>query len=415
MKIKKWILLGIYLFVFFVPILPQDKYRIEYKNLPISADTLIIMYIVLLLAIMLLKKENRKEIKKSLNKFIKSYFFMAVIAYTVVCIASLFVAINKKAAVMELGRFWTYIILFFVILVFVDNEEDIKRIVKLFIVSILLTCIYGLSQYFMKSTKFLDATIGMGTGRVFSSFVNPNYWGAFINLVFFPILMLAKNKVKNYRFLYVLLILLFTNSVLSYTRGSWVGMVIGFVLLSILYNIKLLIPVAAIVPLSFFVPKLWQRIMSIFDLKSLTIGERFILWKTGYMMFKEHPILGVGNGNYNFRYRDYVVKYPELYLDRPLYSVHNSYLKVLAETGILGIISFIGVIAFYINEIINVYKNSSNKLAKDMSIAFLCSMASYLFQNISNNLFFIPQLNAFYWIIGALLISYNNIKAVSTN
>ena len=77
------------------------------------------------------------------------------------------------------------------------------------------------------------------------------------------------------------------------------------------------------------------------------VSGRESLWSVAAQMAKDHPILGVGAGNFvvaepayaasdlNLPRADLVVK-PEL--------VHNSYLQVLAEMGIVGLLAFLGVI-----------------------------------------------------------------------
>ena len=407
MNYNKAILFGIYIFVFFVPLLP---YKIKISSIPVSADLLVILYLISVVILMIFNKYSRDKLVDGLKKIVQTKLFISVIFYTLICLGTLFVAVSKTIVIMELTRFWTYILLFFIITTFIDKRKNIRDIVGVFILSVTLSCIIGLMQYFGILKTLVDPATGIDTGKVYSTFVNPNYWGAFINIVLFPVLMLAIKKVKYYKFLYFLFLILFLNLIMTGTRGSWIGFFMGILLMIIIYNKKLIIPVIVITPFTLLIPKVWQRLISIFDPESWTIVERFTLWKTGYLMFKEHPILGVGNGNYLIKYSEYIKRYHELDLGREEYSVHNSYLKVLCETGILGFIPFLLIIVFYVKKIIDIYKKPINALSKDMAIAFLCSIVSYLFQNISNNLFFIPQINAFFWIIGALLITYNKIE-----
>jgi O-antigen ligase len=231
----------------------------------------------------------------------------------------------------------------------------------------------------------------------------------------YPLLMLAFKKVKHYKLIYLLCIILLLNLVLTFTRGSWLAFMVGLFIFIMLYRWKLVVLAAAVMPLGLFIPGVSGRLASIFDTNSWTIVERFRLWKTGYLMFKDHPIIGVGNGNYLSRYNEYIKRYPELDIGWEKFSVHNSYLKVLSETGILGFAPFILVVFFFVKEIIHIWKNGRNDISKNIALAFLCSIASYLFQNISNNLFFIPQVNALYWIIGGIIIAYNNIGTHKDN
>jgi putative inorganic carbon (hco3(-)) transporter len=106
-------------------------------------------------------------------------------------------------------------------------------------------------------------------------------------------------------------------------------------------------------------------------------------------MFRDHPILGVGIGNYNARYIEYSSRLgidPRL-ADR---SAHSLYLEVLAESGILGILVFGGIlyVAF------NVMRRSRNMLSdaghtegaemiQALSLAFIGYLIAGLFLHLA--------------------------------
>lgn len=81
----------------------------------------------------------------------------------------------------------------------------------------------------------------------------------------------------------------------------------------------------------------------------VTITERWGLWRAGFRMFKEHPLIGVGLGNFSFLYNRYK---PEdaIYLKyHPV--IHNLYLEILVETGLLGFSAFV----FFIVSLLRVF------------------------------------------------------------
>jgi O-antigen ligase len=81
-----------------------------------------------------------------------------------------------------------------------------------------------------------------------------------------------------------------------------------------------------------------------------SIGEdrgngREDLWLVARRMSADHPVGGVGLANFTVRSREYVrrpgtLRYVELVVERP-HVVHNSYLQLLAETGVVGFMLFL--------------------------------------------------------------------------
>ena len=181
--------------------------------------------------------------------------------------------------------------------------------------------------------------------RITSTFANPNAFGAYLILIIFPVIMLSiyeKNKTK--KIMYVLLsMLVIINLVMTFSRNAILGLGIGLLVLTLIYSIKWIFALGGLAILLSFIPSVFQRIVGTFDLHQNEL--RIKLWKTALYMIRDHPILGVGNGNFVTKYNEYVSKYKELkYYAYKNYPNHNSYLKFESELGILGIASFIGII-----------------------------------------------------------------------
>lgn len=67
-----------------------------------------------------------------------------------------------------------------------------------------------------------------------------------------------------------------------------------------------------------------------------TAGLRYAFWETGWKMWLDHPIAGVGIGRYPEEIRYYA---PEL----PRVVAHSTYIQVLSETGLIGLIIFLSL------------------------------------------------------------------------
>ncbi len=65
-----------------------------------------------------------------------------------------------------------------------------------------------------------------------------------------------------------------------------------------------------------------------------TMGLRYSYWKVAIIAFKSSPIWGIGLGNFQWFTLKFPIRYGVV--------VHNAYLHVLAETGIVGLFLFLG-------------------------------------------------------------------------
>ena len=61
---------------------------------------------------------------------------------------------------------------------------------------------------------------------------------------------------------------------------------------------------------------------------------RWTTYKQSFELFLKHPIKGIGWGNFTF------MNYNP-YLGEAVLNVHNIYLKLLCETGVIGFFSFV--------------------------------------------------------------------------
>ncbi|MGZ4349665.1 MAG: O-antigen ligase family protein [Solirubrobacteraceae bacterium] len=92
-------------------------------------------------------------------------------------------------------------------------------------------------------------------------------------------------------------------------------------------------------------PGALQRIT---DLSGGTSG-RSDLWRVGFEVFKGHTVVGVGAGNFVVVEPHYALQPGAIsriqYITETPEIVHNTYLQLLAETGIVGLLAYLAVVA----------------------------------------------------------------------
>lgn len=388
-----------YLYVFLLPLLPSN---IRYVGK--LGDFILLIFMLLYIALIATNGQTRKNLIYGINDFFHDYLNIFMIFFALIMFVSISYASDKKLATEETLRFVSYIIIFFAIKYEFNDREFIIGVIKSYIFSVICVCVFGIIQFFT----------GIGLDKVFTGYSyasekitstmdNPNTLGAFAIMAFFPFMSLAlyMKKKKEKIFYSIICLILLVNIVLTSSRNALIGLEAGMFCFIIFYSLKFLLPMILLNASLFFIPLVRSRA---FDLLNSNQNEsRVTLWKIAVKMIKDHPLFGVGNGNYISLYPAYVKKYPELayyrYTKEPC---HNSYLKVQSELGVFGSFAFAGILVSSFIKILKFSKNCKDVYYKYFYMGFLASMAAFFLMNAFDNLFFVPKLAAYFWIFIAL-------------
>jgi O-antigen ligase len=129
------------------------------------------------------------------------------------------------------------------------------------------------------------------------------------------------------------------------------------------------------------------------------------LWRVGWRMVADRPVLGVGAGNYataSLRYllRPGQLSRSDLIANTPKVA-HNTYLHVTAELGILGALAFLGLIGFALScglRAAHAFERSRDGPLEMFSRAWLVAMAGVL----AADLFLSAEFSKQLWFLLAL-------------
>ncbi|WP_224853618.1 O-antigen ligase family protein [Clostridium bowmanii] len=366
-------------------------------------DFILALIIFLYVINLLVSKSGRGSFKEGIIDFFTDKLSIFIAVLLGIMLLSTLYATDKGLALSESARFITYIFLYFIIKYEFNNKKHINTLLKCYIFISTVLCCIGIVQYFtgFALNKTFIRTYNAGViRRITSTFSNPNAFGAYLILIIFPVIMLSiYEKNKNKKILYILLsMLMFVNVVMTFSRNAILGLGLGLLVLTLIYSIKWIFALGGFAILISFIPSVSQRIKGTVDLHQNEL--RIKLWKTALYMIRDHPIVGVGNGNFVTRYNEYVSKYSELkYYEYKSYPNHNSYLKLQSELGILGIVSFLGIITMTLFRIKKLYSTTRDKFYIPFYTGVMASFIVFFFMNLSDNLFFVPKVTTYFWLI----------------
>ncbi|MHA1370976.1 MAG: O-antigen ligase family protein, partial [Promethearchaeota archaeon] len=115
-----------------------------------------------------------------------------------------------------------------------------------------------------------------------------------------------------------------------------------------------------------------------------TIYFRISMAKTGMLMFLEKPIFGFGQFQYSKEFTPYFERLGTSSHPTEGFLMHNTFINILVELGIIGFVPFFLIFAYLIKDAIILYRKSVEN--RDIAIIFLAACAAFIFAGMANNM-----------------------------
>jgi len=235
---------------------------------------------------------------------------------------------------------------------------------------------------------------------------------------------------KTIRFFSFLVLAIIVGAfVLSFSRAAWISFAFSVgVYLIILFRIKFKWIVLTIVILTgtflLFQNEIWDRleknkqgssanflehVQSISNISTDASNlERINRWQAALRMFAERPVFGFGPGTYQFEYAPYQRSDEKTLISTNFGdkgNAHSEYIGPLAESGLIGMLSILGIILFTILTGLRVYNMSGNREIKMLSLSILLGLITYFFHGTLNNFLDTDKASVPFWGFIAILVA----------
>jgi O-antigen ligase len=297
-----------------------------------------------------------------LNKAI--YCFLAVAGLTT--IFGLFPYESQK---VFFNRYIIYFFIFFAGAFIGKRRLALKIIILSLSVGAVLVSVGGL----------VDLFSGGSLRRLLTSFGAPIYGTYFLYTLPFLIgFMIFHPSLKLKLISFVAAVPVFTAFIFHGSRGVWLGLIVGCIITIILCGKKrsyLLGLSLLVIVLIGSVNFTRGRVMVVSSVK-----VRLQMAASALNIFKDYPIFGVGPGNYSDLMQDY---YPDQAKGaRKHLHAHNTYLEVLAEMGVLGLLSLFWILALFFRQGYRAIKKDPDVYNISFMIMFLAIFVSEFFMSV---------------------------------
>jgi putative inorganic carbon (hco3(-)) transporter len=353
---------------------------------------------------------------------------LLVLLYWAIAVVSTALSPVKQAAFRDLVVLTLYLLLFALCARVLRSPRWRSWIITLYLHISLIVSIYGMRQWFFGATAlatWVDPTSPLAkTTRVYSYLGNPNLLAGYLvpAVVFSLVAIFAWESWIRKALALTMFIVNGACLVLTFSRGGWIGLVVGVLsaiaLLVYWYSIymppfwrtwSLPIILGAMIGLLLlaviFIEPVRLRVLSIFaDRQDSSNNFRRNVWDAVFEMIRDRPIIGIGPGQNSFNNI-----YP-LY-QRPRFtalSAYSVFLQIAVETGFFGLSCFLWLIIVMLNNaFVQVRKlRASRSVQGFWLIGAFAAVAGMLAHGTVDTVWFRPEVNSLWWLMVAIIASY---------
>ena len=346
----------------------------------------------------------------------------------------IFIAVNALSVIFSVhlglslrgffGKELKFLAIYFMLVEVINSRERLKNILIAIIASAILTMVDAGVQYFRGVDFLRGYQLDYHTfGASFSTASDFAGWLIVIIPIFIGII--AVNIIPSLKLKILLSVSIIIQSsylLRTYSRGAWLGFLIGISLM-VYYVVKnstlriktlcisvviCLLFIYSLLPRSVitkakdairvnfkFSQGINDRVKSIPQTNRGTNLVRIMLWKESLRIIRDYPLFGCGLNNYSIVARNY-----KSFEGGGIYP-HNSFLQMAAETGLLGLFAFFLLLfGFFIIEMKHLNKENGF-----LALGLLSGILAFLVHAFFDTHLYSLKLVVLFWYMIGLTIA----------
>jgi len=288
----------------------------------------------------------------------------------------------------------------FAMLALATEPQDVARVYRYLLAGAVAASIFGIFEYLIGFNPLIDRfetdivyfraeILGDIAYRAFSVYGNPIEFGTCVGMVTpFALVRLATATGWRERALYgAAVAVCFIGIAVTYSRGPLLALLIGTVMIGLIYASLRRWLIAGTVAAAMLVGAVWPFLGAgvterLRDFDNVTL--RFKLWQTATAIYEDHPVLGVGIGNFPQYYlqasRDHRIGPFLEFGEGSVESIRvaeNTYLQLAAETGTIGVIAGLAFVLTLFGLTLRLARRARDHQARDLAVVCLTGMLIY--------------------------------------
>jgi O-antigen ligase len=271
-------------------------------------------------------------------------------------------------------------------------------------------------------------TLPMERLGVFQHYMTSAGMKMIILLLVLPVVLDRATPRRDRVILAVSLALTLFALLLTQTRGAWLAFAAGALVIGVLRH-RLLLGALAVFAAAFMLlaPRSYtERVTHMFSTSERSLEQaggtptaavvqsnqsRVRMWRTGWRMFLERPVTGVGEGGMYRMYRTYV---PDALQDEGGH-LHNTYVHILATHGAVGAVAVLSLFGVLLWGGVRQYRRLRAPSARALTLGALAAFTGFLVNGLTEYNFGDHEIVALLWtVVGVAITAAAAVRGTDT-
>ncbi|HVP36884.1 MAG TPA: O-antigen ligase family protein [Terriglobales bacterium] len=315
-----------------------------------------------------------------------SFFEIPVLIYLGAWVLSIIFSQNPLHSLFTLKDEWLLVIPFLLI----NNLKDegfIKRLVNLIFLISGIVAIYAIWQHYtgydvlrhiQMDPSFLTPYKKYRSIGFFDIPLTYGFYAMLIGILSFCLGSYEKRATWKI-FYFTVAVLTITANFFTYTRSTLYAQIFAFIIYFVFFKsrnkVKEIFAVAGYLIIVYLIdPQILGRSLIAAQAGSFEQADiRSLIWSTSLNIFKDHPIFGIGFGNFPVFYRMYLKVPSEVFGH-----AHNDFLNVAVNAGIVGLVAFTLIWIVFLTNLLRRYREKVEGYPKALILGGVLSVTAFL-------------------------------------
>jgi putative inorganic carbon (HCO3(-)) transporter len=302
------------------------------------------------------------------------------------------------------GKWFQFIMTYFIVLDIVDSEKKLKNVFCLFSVSLSVILVNAVWQFVFGSDFLYHRGLEQGI-FIRGHFGSLNHFGSFLvfisPIVIFSLFHYFSDKLIARLYTLILAVTAASCLLFSFSAESWIAILVSYSSGLFILKDKQLIKrffvfILFLIAVITLTPSYRQRVAFLIPQQVYGKGGRVDIWKSALKEIEKNPILGKGinttRSSIMRRYSDLPILYEQSHL-------HSLYLQIFLEAGILGLLVYLWLLWRLFLMLVAFKKDI-------LGFGLFTSILAFLLVNTTDTIWD-DRISSLFWVIMALVVIYS--------